>query len=398
MIKDQNIVCLGNTTWFGDYQKSTVQLLSRIGQNNKILYVDYAFTFKDLILGILGKNNAPVKRILGLQKRWEVIEQSEAGKVVKLTLPPVIPYNHFKNNFLFRQILKLNSRIIAWSIKRAMNQLQMDKVISITSFMPFYGLFLKGKLNEKLNVYYCYDPIDGKRNGPRGLVYETEFIKDIDAVIVTSDYLAEQKKLANPNIFVVKNGVDYKMFRDAVAGKKKSENPKIVCYTGSIDQRFETEMVEFCIKNSPEYQFIFVGPVRNKSALEKISTYPNVQIKPPVPIEDIPMIMFNSHVGIIPYTRTHLNKNVYPLKINEYLAVGTPIVMTDFAKLPEFDNLVSVAVNQVTFLEKIKHEIESDTSEKQLERIRFASNNSWDNRAECFSNVLESLLVKKNLK
>jgi teichuronic acid biosynthesis glycosyltransferase TuaH len=398
MIKNQNIVCIGNTTWFGDYQKSTVQLLSRIGQYNKILYVDYAFTFKDLILGILGKNNAPVKRILGLQKRWEVIEQSEAGKVVKLTLPPVIPYNHFKNNFLFRHILKLNSRIIAWSIKRAMNQLQMDRVISITSFMPFYGLFLKGKLNEKLNVYYCYDPIDGKRNGPRGLVYETEYIKDIDAVIVTSDYLSEQKKLANPNTFVVKNGVDYKMFRNTVEGKKKSENPKIVCYTGSIDQRFETEMMEYCIKNSPEYQFIFVGPVRNKSALEKISTYPNVQIKPPVPIEDIPLIMFNSHVGIIPYTRTHLNKNVYPLKINEYLAVGTPVVMTDFATLPEFDNLVSVAGNQESFLKKIKHEIETDTNEMQLERIRFASNNSWDNRAECFSDVLESLLIKKNLR
>jgi len=274
--------------------------------------------------------------------------------------------------------------------------LQMNNIISITSFMPFYGLFLKGKLNEKLNIYYCYDPIDGKRNGPRGLIYETDFIKDIDAVIVTSDYLSEQKKLVNPNIYVVKNGVDYKMFRKAVEETKKHENPKIVCYTGSIDQRFETEIVEYCIKNSPEYQFIFVGPVRNKNAAEKISKYPNVILKAPVPYKDIPLIMFNSHVGIIPYTRTRLNKNVYPLKINEYLAVGTPIVMTDFAMLTEFDNLVSVAADKETFLNKINYEIEYDTSEKQMKRIRFASNNSWDNRAKYFSEILESLLNKKN--
>lgn len=395
MIKDQNIVCIGNTTWFGDYQKSSVQLLSRLGKYNTVLYVDYAFTVKDLISGLLGKNKAPVKQIMGLKNRLDVISKNESGKVIKLTLPAVLPFNHFKNDFLFRMVLRFNSFIIAGSIKKALRKLQMEEVISITSFMPFYGLFLKGKLHEKLNVYYCYDSIDGKRNGPRGKTYETEYMKDIDGVIVTSDNLAEQKKLLNPNIFIVKNGVDFKMFRDAVEGQKKPETPKVVCYTGSIDQRFETEMVEYCIKSAPDYEFIFVGPVRNKAAAEAISKYPNVKIKAPVPPEEIPLIMFNSHVGIIPYTRTHLNKNVYPLKINEYLAVGTPVVMTDFAHLPEFENLVSVAPDQAIFSEKIKLEIESDTAQKHQERIDCAAENSWDSRTEVFAGVLQSLLDRK---
>jgi teichuronic acid biosynthesis glycosyltransferase TuaH len=398
MIKDQNIVCIGNTTWFGDYQKSSVQLLSRLGKYNTVLYVDYAFTVKDLISGLLGKNNAPVKQILGLQSRLDVLSKNESGKVIKLTLPAVLPFNHFKNDLLFRMVLKFNSFIIAGSIKKALRKLQMEEVISITSFMPFYGLFLKGKLHEKLNVYYCYDSIDGKRNGPRGKTYETEYMKDIDGVIVTSDNLAEQKKLLNPNIFIVKNGVDFKMFRDATEGHRKPETPKVVCYTGSIDQRFETEMVEYCIKNAPDYEFIFVGPVRNKAAAETIGKYPNVKIKAPVPPEEIPLIMFNSHVGIIPYTRTHLNKNVYPLKINEYLAVGTPVVMTDFASLPEFESLVSIAPDNNAFSEKIKFEIESDTPVRQERRIAVAAKNSWDSRTEDFAAVLQTLLERKNKK
>ena len=396
MIKDQNIVCIGNTTWFGEYQKSTVQILSRLAISNNILYVDYAFTFKDLISGLLGKKKIPVKQILGFNPRLDLVSINESGKVVKLTLPPVIPFNHFRNEKIFRLILKINSYIIYRSVKNALKKLQMTEVISLTAFMPFYGLYLKGKLKEKLNVYYCYDSIDGKRNGARGKKIENEFMRCIDAVIVTSDHLASEKREINPNLFTIKNGVDFNLFRTATEGLIRPEIPKVVCYTGSIDQRFELEIVEFCISNAPDLDFIFVGPVRNKEFAERLGKYTNVHIKLPVSPEDIPEIMFKSHVGIIPYTRTEQNRNVYPLKINEYLAVGTPVVMTDFARLPEFDQLVSIASDKHSFLSKIRKEIQSDQKQNQLERIRFASKNSWDSRAESFSEVLEILLNKNN--
>jgi glycosyltransferase involved in cell wall biosynthesis len=396
MIKGQNLVCISNTTWFGEYQRSSVQLLSRLAKQNTVLYVEYAFTIKDVISGLLGKTKAPVGQILGFKDRLAEIATHENGKVVKMTLPPVIPFNHFKNDKIFRLVLRINSFIIAAAVRKAMKRLKMKEVISITSFMPFYGLFLAGKLHEKLNVYYCYDSIDGKRNGPRGKVYETEYIGKTDGVIVTSDNLASQKESLHPHIFTVKNGVDFQLFRGAVEGMGKPLSPRVVCYTGSIDQRFETVMIEYCIQKAPEYEFIFVGPVRNKAAAEAISKYPNVKLKPPVPPEQIPVIMFNSHVGIIPYTRTHLNKNVYPLKINEYLAVGTPVVMTDFAHLPEFSGLVSVAPEKESYFEKIKMEIESDTPEKQAQRVAFASANSWESRTEAFADALQKMLELKS--
>lgn len=395
MIKNKNLVCIGNTTWYGDYQKSIVQLLSRFGKNNNVLYVDYAFTIKDFIWGLLRKNKAPLLQMLGLKNRIVVISQNENGKVFKLTLPPVIPFNHFKNNKIFRFVLKLNSFFIAIYINKAIRKLKMTEVISITSFMPFYGLFLKDKLNEKLNIYYCFDPIDGKRNGSRGLTYEIEFMRKIDAVIVTSDYLASQKNSYNSNLFIVKNGVDFDLFRTAILNKPKQDIPKVICYTGCIDHRFETEIVEYCIQNTPNYEYIFVGPINDKHVSEKISKYTNVKILPPVPPEQIPLIIYNSHVGIIPYTRTELNKNVYPLKINEYLALGIPVVMTNFAQIPEFEELVSIISDKESFLEKIIMEIQNDTIEKQQKRIEFASKNSWDSRTEDFSNVIEHLLFNK---
>jgi hypothetical protein len=68
MIDNENIVCVSNTTWEGFYTKSTVQLLSLLAQQNKVLFVEYPFTWKDLLFTIIGKGRAPVARMLGLKK------------------------------------------------------------------------------------------------------------------------------------------------------------------------------------------------------------------------------------------------------------------------------------------------------------------------------------------
>jgi hypothetical protein len=48
-------------------------------------------------------------------------------------------------------------------------------------------------------------------------------------------------------------------------------------------------------------------------------------------------------LGIIPYKMNEVNRNIYPLKINEYLAVGVPVVMTAFADLTDFKSTVKAA-------------------------------------------------------
>jgi glycosyltransferase involved in cell wall biosynthesis len=95
---------------------------------------------------------------------------------------------------------------------------------------------------------------------------------------------------------------------------------------------------------------------------------------------------------MIPYIVNDVNKNIYPLKINEYLAVGVPLVMTPFANLPEFTNLVSVSENSDDFVAKLKAEIENDSKRKIGERIKFAETNSWEARTEVFSSILEKYI------
>jgi hypothetical protein len=45
-------------------------------------------------------------------------------------------------------------------------------------------------------------------------------------------------------------------------------------------------------------------------------------------------------VGIIPFVKNGFTKNIYPMKINQYLAYGMPVVTTDFADLSDFGDLI----------------------------------------------------------
>ncbi|HSN50361.1 MAG TPA: hypothetical protein VLR52_03940, partial [Bacteroidales bacterium] len=74
---------------------------------------------------------------------------------------------------------------------------------------------------------------------------------------------------------------------------------------------------------------------------------------------------------------------------------GIPVVMTDFALLPEFTGLISVANGPESFLEALDHEINTDSEEKRLKRIEMARVNSWEERTKIFSDYLSFFLEEK---
>ena len=96
MIHDQNIICISNTSWFGNYAKSTVQILERLARHNNVLFVEYPYTIKDVISTLQGKQKAPVKRMLGIENRLTQIETNQGTKVWNLTIPPGLPLYFLK--------------------------------------------------------------------------------------------------------------------------------------------------------------------------------------------------------------------------------------------------------------------------------------------------------------
>ncbi len=396
MVMSKNIICISNTTWFGEFTKSTVQIMSRLAKNNRILFVEYAFTWKDIFTTLLGKRKAPISRMLGVKPRLTTIKTELGTEVYHLVVPPVMPVDFIKNEKLYSFFFGLNMACYRRTLKRALQKLNFVNPVNVTAYNSFYGLPLINKLNEILNVYYCYDGLNLRRHGKRILKVDEEFSKKVDAVVTTSDFLNAGKLLFNPNSFVVKNGVDFDVFHSAAKQTVSKNKRKKVGYIGSLDRRFDIDTLEYAVKQLPDYDFHITGNLRNMKIKERLEKYTNVGFYTAVKPNEVPALLATYDVGIIPYIANELNKNIYPLKINEYLAVGAPVVMTAFADLPDFDGIISVAKDEQAFVQLLQKEVENDTKDKIINRIEFASNNSWDSKADEFDALINNLLKEKN--
>jgi teichuronic acid biosynthesis glycosyltransferase TuaH len=396
MIKGENIICIANTSWFGNYAKSTVQILERLAAGNNVMFVEYPYTLKDIYATLRGRQQAPVRRMLRLDKALKTIKTSSHTEVYNLVLPPNIPVFFLKNEKLFNLLFKFNIFIYENAVKKAIKKAGFDNPIVITAYNPIYGNRLLGTLSEKAHLYYCYDGVESGFFGQRIFGIEEDFARRVDGIITTSDFLNNAKSKLNANCFVVKNGVDFPVFVKHAKKQVHQRERKKVGFIGSLDPRFDIDTVEFAVSRLPHYDFEFTGDMRNQSMKTRLQRYPNVKFFEPVKPEEVPALLADCDAGMIPYIVNEVNKNIYPLKINEFLSVGVPLVMTPFASLPEFDGLVSVSTDAQSFVQKLVEEVESDSEAKIARRIEFASGNSWEARTQLFAYYIETVLLNKN--
>jgi len=397
MIVNESIICMPLTTWDSDLPNTLVQLMQIISKDNTVLFVDYQYSIKDLIKINSTKRKPPVKRVLGFEKRLRKVTTKKGGEIYVLTPPPVLPINRVKNKRLYMALIQINGFIIKGTIKRAAKTIGIKNPIVINGYNPFAGLPLAGSFNEFLNVYYCYDEIKGdKFYNLYGPAIEELYMKKTDAIIATSDALKSSKSV-NGKCYVIKNGVDFDLLNSVANYPKNKTLPLVVGYSGSIDERFDTDTVSYAITNLPDVQFQFLGRITNplaKTALEKFSNVVFLGGRTP---EEVPDALKEMDVCIIPYIKNEVTKNVYPLKINEYLAAGKPVIMTNFAEIKELETVIKIATSKEEFLEFVKEELYSDSEDRKKNRIAFAALNSWNAKAEELSNIIKELKSEKIL-
>lgn len=390
MTQKNDIICLGLPAWEGDYLKSTVQLMSELTAFHNVLYVEYTYTLTDVLKGFFGKSNVPVKRVLGIKNRLRKIEFQNGNNIYVLTLPAVLPINWISNRSIYESFLRFNTKIIEVALKLVCKKIGFSNPLIINAFQPNYGLYLKEKLNEKATIYYCYDEISAanwcKKHGTWA---EQKFMKMVDAVVVSSKALLDTKSKIQQNTFLVKNGVDTSIFSQSK--KEISKRKSTIGYVGSIDDRLDLQLLQSIIESFPKHDFLFVGRIVEMCIWTQLQKYPNVKFVGSQQPEQLAEYMKIIDVGLIPFKKNEFTKNIYPLKINEYLACGMPVVSTDFADLSDFEGFIYESKN-TDFGSNLILALEEKNEELIENRIAFAQQNSWKNRAAEFNQIIEKTL------
>ena len=146
-------------------------------------------------------------------------------------------------------------------------------------------------------------------------------------------------------------------------------------------------MLKKLLVANPQFDFHFIGRVVTPLA-EQLNVLQNVKFFGAVAPERLPGMMQHFEAGIIPFVKNDFTRNIYPMKVNEYLAMGVPVVSTGFARFFDLDDFIELADDETTFSAKLKEVIDSNSDLKRLQRKTKANSNSWEQKSTEFENIL----------
>ena len=388
-IKNRDFLCVSIPNWGGDYAKTIVEIMSVIAKDNRVLYVDYQYTIKDFIFSIFLNKNFPFKRVLGLKKRVRLEKTREGNSVYVLTPPLIITNNFLPDGWLYEKIRIINSAIVRKSVNSAMKMLSFNKPITINAFNPIIGVSMLKWIELGSLIYYCYDEISAaKWLSKHGGKLEEELVKDVGVVINTSQSLYEKNLKLNSKSYLIKNGVDFYLFNKGFNIESIKNKTKIVGYIGSIDNRIDYDLISHAFESLKDTEFWFIGRIMSKNGESVLKKYNNVKILGSFSSTELPKLMSSLNVGIIPFVDNKFTKGIYPLKINEYLAAGLPVVMTNFGQLEEFNKIVSIIDTKEEFVEKLESVFNKTIEEDYYNNAQIAKSNSWKERVEELYRIL----------
>ncbi|BDC99347.1 hypothetical protein [Persicobacter psychrovividus] len=382
MGKEQEvIVCIGFPTWEDNYTKSTVELMKVISKHIPVVYVNYPFTFKDVFSGMKGQHRIPWKAILG----WAPSTQQD-GKVTVLYPPAFLPNQFLSKGFLFNWSSQWNAKRLIGRLTKHLAAKQLKPLAIVNAFNPFVGAYYPDGFREKYpQIYYCYDEINQTQwSGKHGGYLETLFLTQTQGHIFSSAPLQKSKSTPGKPSFLVKNGVDFSLFNQAnIPISKRGEQDRAL-YIGAMDDRLDYPLLNYLAAQLPKWQFDFFGPVKSDAFHQLVQQHQNINYKGNFPAAEIPVQITKHHIGLIPFVRNAFTKNIYPLKINEYLAAGLNVVTTPFGDLSDFESTVYFGNSHESFLSSLRQARKQLNDEQVLKNASFASHNSWSSRGEAF--------------
>jgi glycosyltransferase involved in cell wall biosynthesis len=180
-----------------------------------------------------------------------------------------------------------------------------------------------------------------------------------DLVLYASRVLYEEELERNPQSLLVNHGVELAHFdpdKALQAGKPddlaKIKRP-IVGFFGAIeDDAVDMALVGEAVRALPDASFVFVGQLT--ASLESVGGLPNVHFLGKKPYEEVPRYGAQFDVAIMPLPQNRWKYYSSPIKLKEYLALGLPIVSTEFPEALHYRDVFYVAKSTDDFIQGIR--------------------------------------------
>lgn len=412
MIKGRDIIFISSIDWDDQWQAPQELALRLSKAGNRILYIENT--------GIRTPALSDIRRIMRRLKHWAAPLRRQSVR----TLPPDLsvhaplvlpPFSSALHSYF-------NRHLFLPRISGAARRLGMRDPL-IWAFLPTdTTLCLLDLLSSPRSsvVYYCAADFTQLITSEQQLAQsEAELVKRSDVVFTICTELAVQCRRWNDNVHIFPYGVNLKAFplHDSDPALEETSRPrqegfswttqphtnghKVIGYVGGLHRHVSVNMLVEMARARPAWSWVFVGSP--EVPLKDLAELPNVYLLGQRPHQDLAHYIRTFDVCIVPYRRSAYTETVVPSKINEYLAMGKPVVSTNLPPVCDFNDkhqvLITTEDSRDSFLHAIEHALTLGEDATLIARRRaVARQGDWEARLEAMSELIVSERECKELR
>lgn len=383
LIKGRDIVVIGLQPWYYEIGSNCKNIATQLSKHNRVLYVNLPINRKTW--HSREKNPGIALHCSIIKEKGKQVQQVKENLWQHYPTSVVESINWLPSTAAFKAVNRLNNRRLAKDIRRAMKELNFKDIILFNDNDFFNGYGLKELLSPSLYIYYCRDYLLGYDYWKKhGHVLEPELVKKADVAVANSVYLSDYCANYNQNSYYIGQGCNIELFDHTVVHSIPADlgsiPSPIIGYVGAvIKERLDDRIIEAIAKANREWSVVLVGPEDEFFRNSRLHLMPNVYFLGRKPIEELPAYVNGFDVCINPQRINNITIGNYPLKVDEYLAMGKPVVATRTKTMELFAGHTYQADTPEEYPALVAQALEEDNEERQSERIDFARNHTWEN-------------------
>lgn len=383
-MENRDFVVFGLQPWDINIGSTCKYTAIEISKKNRVLFVN-----PPLIRSSVLKNKSAPQ----VAKRLRIIQGLEPDLVqVSPTMWVLYPktiiesINWVTSRWLYDFLNKINEKRLASKISGAISRLGFKNFIILDDNSMLIGYYLKELLKPDLFIYLLRDAVTlVSYHKKHGTILEPRLIAKSDLTVTNSEFFCEFARKYNPNSYMIGQGCDLSLYNDTDGSLQVPDDLKaiprpIVGYTGALTAiRLDIEVLVHIAKSRPALSLVLVGPEDDKFIHSELHSLPNVFFLGRKNPEELPGYIKGFDVTINPQVINPITNVNYPLKIDEYLAMGKPVVATKTTFMAYFQDITYLAANKEEYVTRIDQALRENTPELEEKRKMVAKGHSWEN-------------------
>lgn len=382
LIHGRDIVVVSQQPWDTALGSNCKDIAREFSRHNRVLYVNSPL---DRNTVLRHRHEPAVQARLAVQRGEASALQAVAPNLWVLSPATLLEsINWLPVGWLHTQANRLNNQRFARAIRAGLAQLDFQDFLLFNDNDIFRSFYLKELLAPDVSVYYSRDyVVAGGYWRKHGLHLEPALIAKSDVCVANSSYLADYCRRYNPQAHDVGQGCDelapLPAGTPAPADLRALPGP-VVGYVGAITSaRLDLDVLRYLSAQRPQWSIVLVGPEDDVFKNSDLHGRPNVHFLGAKPVADLPAYVQHFDVCLNPQLVNQLTVGNYPRKIDEYLALGKPVVATRTEAMRTFEAHTYLAEGQENYLPLIEQALAEDDPSRQQRRRDFAATHTWPN-------------------